>query len=292
MSTYKNMRIGVAHYPVPSEVEPSKKAEWQINKAAELGLGVQQLSVRDNDPDMLKGLRDLAASKDVALESLAAGIWGLIGPDADEARAQLLEAIEIAKHLGCETLRYNYGRGTIETSRFNKDRPLAEHMAFIADNLSEAGKIAADHGMKIAIESFADFKGKEWADIFAAVDRPNVGAMLDTANGITVFCDPNEDVQYLAQYAINAHLKDFKIVEANEPGRVPFLPVGCALGDGHLDTRLAVETLGERSPNADGMHLVIELAWIEVPPDREAAEVRRELFDKSIRYLTDLLETL
>jgi len=288
--SFHNMRIGVvAHYPPPSGIDGWDKQAWLIGNAADLGLGVQQISVTEFDRDRLLSLRQLAESKNVELESIGAGFWDLTGDRAPDAREKLLASIRIADALGCDILRGNHGRGTVALSRFSKEWPCDEHMQFCVDNLREAGRIAADHGMKIAIESNCDFTGREWSEIFSLVDLPNVGAMLDTANGITVFTDPNEDVEHLARHAINMHVKDVALVEAGEPNRVPLRPVGCALGEGIVDIERALALVGEQSPNADGMHVVIEIAWVEVPTDTDRSERLRDLFGSSIEYLRDLV---
>jgi hypothetical protein len=86
------------------------------------------------------------------------------------------------------------------------------------------------------------------------------------------------------------HAKDVALVEANEPNRVPLRPTGCALGRGIVDIARALRLVGERSPHARGMHVAIEIAWVESSPGEDRRELMKDLFAESIAYLGDLVE--
>ena len=287
------MRIGVCpFYPVPPEVEESRRVDWLIERSAELGCTALQPGRVPTDPDDLKRLRELAESKDIELESYAQGIWGLSGTDAKASREQLLQSIKIAKGLGTKLIRTGYGRLNVETSRFNKEVPLAEHLGHLIENLKAAASIVEDHGILLAIENHCDFMGTQMAEVFEAVDSPNVGAALDTANGYTVFCDPMDDARALARFTITTHLKDMKIIDIREPNRIPMIPVGCDLGDGNVGIAEVVRVMAEESPHAEGLHLIIETGWMPPPaPDMPQNQQILGVFHRSIDYLKELLQS-
>jgi len=170
-------------------------------------------------------------------------------------------------------------------------------MAYMVANLKEAARIVEDHGVLLAIENHCDFTGRELAEVFAAVGSTSLGCALDTANGYTVFCDPNDDVQALAPYTITTHMKDMRVVDVRESGffgsgpLFPMLPVGCAVGDGNIDFPRAIKTLVEKSPHAEGLHLIVELGWYPVPEGQTGREVELAQFHRSIDYLNQLLES-
>jgi len=290
MSTRQSMRVGFVgpFYPVPAAIEKDKKCEWQIIRSAELGCTALQVPDLPADPGALKGLRDRAASKNVELESGAGGVFGLVGPKARESRDGLLQSIAIAKTLGCKLIRTGYGHNNIVTSRFNKEIPLAQHLDILVQNLKVAAPIVADNGLILAIENHCDFTGKEMARVFEAVGSPVVGCALDTANGFTVYCDPNDDVQDLARYTMTTHLKDMLMVDFKTPGLIPMVPVGCAVGDGHVDIPATIAAFERDSPWAQGLHLIIELSWERIPEGQSRDEGRLDMFHKSIEYLKKL----
>jgi sugar phosphate isomerase/epimerase len=286
------MRIGVCpFYPIPKEIADADKPFWMLRRSAELGCRAQQLWAYDpNNAEQLSKIRALAAELDIELETYAGGVFELVGPMAKEGQQKLLDSIKVAKQVGAKIIRTGYGRLNVATSRFNKEIPLAQHLDKLAQNLKVAAPIVADNGLLLAIENHCDFTGKELAQVFSAVNSPVVGCALDTANGWTVYCDPNDDVQDLAKWSITTHLKDMKIVDDfKAPSLIPMIPVGCALGDGHVDIPLAVKTLAAKSPWAKGLHLIIELGWERIPEGRNQAELRTEMFHQSIAFLKKLV---
>ncbi|MGH3630165.1 MAG: hypothetical protein ACRDRL_22330, partial [Sciscionella sp.] len=118
------------------------------------------------------------------------------------------------------------------------------------------------------------------------------GAALDTGNGYTVYCDPNDDVEALAQFAFTTHMKDMQMVPSPMRGLIPLVPRGCRLGEGHVDIPRAVQLLASRSPRAVGLHLIVEGGWDTFDPDGPCAhDIRRDVLEDGVRYLTRLIES-
>ena len=121
MDVKKTMRIGCnPFYPTPAEVEEDHQAEWFISRMGELGCGSAQTFGIKNDPELLKRVRDLCQEKDVELDCGAGGVFRLVGSGAAEARAQLLESIQVAKQVGTNIIRTGYGGLNVATSRFGR----------------------------------------------------------------------------------------------------------------------------------------------------------------------------
>jgi sugar phosphate isomerase/epimerase len=292
------MKIGVAGgYPRPAGVGPERALEWLIGEAPRLGIEVVGGSARpvsveqplQYDLDALRRLRDLADSNSVTIEPTIRTPFVLATPDAEDAAADLRANLRASKILGGPVMRTGYGKLTIETSRFNRQVPLAEQLGRLTAHLRQAAAIAADEGVVIAVENHCDFSGRELASVLAAVGSPAVQADLDTGNSLTVFSDPADDLAALAPYTVTTHLKDMAVIQQTQRGLVPFQAVGCALGEGFVDIAETVRVLLTTGPLGDNLPLNIETGWIPVPPGGDSATANREAYAKSIAYLRKLL---
>jgi len=136
--------------------------------------------------------------------------------------------------------------------------------------------------------------------VLAEVGSPYVGCALDTANSCTVFCDPEDDIQDLAPYTATAHMKDMLMVDTCRMKAlhclpftlIPMLPNGVALGEGNVHIVGAIKTPGKWNPHAEGLHLIIETGWIRYGPDDDTQQVLTGIFERSVSYLRDVLQTL
>jgi sugar phosphate isomerase/epimerase len=289
--------VGFIYTPPKNITDPIESLKWHMTKTKELGGGVTQFSPPQKwDQKILEDLKEHMVKTDNELE-LGAPIFGgmtakgsLTGENKEEIRSIIDAQIKAAKFLGVKIMRGAYGKLKVAYTRFNKDYPLKEHRQFLIDNLKEAAEIFEGEGLYFAIENHCDFTGKEFADIFSAVNSKHIGCTLDTANGYTVYCDPNEDVEYLAEYAITTHIKDMLVQDfESQYGLIPFQARGCAVGDGNVDIPRAIELLDQKSPFSNGLHLVIEQGWMNYDniSDREAYD--KECVHKGLKYLQKLL---
>jgi sugar phosphate isomerase/epimerase len=292
------MKLGCVSlaYPPPKGTKPFslEAAKWHMTETQKLGCSVTQINMPPGaDQAFLDEIKEHAEKTGMELE-LGARVIGILGGgdsgDGKEMREGLTASIKAAKFLGVKILRGAYGRLQIKYSRFNKEWPLKEHMQYLIDNLREAAKIFESEGLYYAIENHCDFTGKEFAEIFKAVNSAHIGCTLDTANGFTVFCDPNEDVEYLAEFTVATHLKDMLVQDfKSEYGLPMFQARGCALGDGHVDIPKALKLLDQKSPMRDGLHLVIEQGWMNLDGVEDPIEYNRQCLVKGLDYLRKVL---
>jgi len=290
------MKIGVqgSFYPTPEGMPKKQITAWQIHRLAQLGCTVHQIGfghLSDDDEGELLDIKAYAVSLGVELELTAPGAFGVSGPYADgEAKTRFVKAIEKASVLSMPVVRTGYGRLDVRTSRFNRSMSVREHLDSLVPSLREAGKIAADAGLDLAVENHCDFTGRELVYLLNETNMPNVGAALDTGNGFTVFCDPQDDMEALAPYAFTTHMKDMAVVDMPVRGYIPMIAQGCGLGDGHVDLSLAIDLLAKHSPRAQGLHLLIEPGWMVWDPNRDRLEQEFEYFEKGIIYIKNLLD--
>jgi sugar phosphate isomerase/epimerase len=268
-----------------------------MTKTQELGGGATQYSPpREWDQKTLEDIKEHMAKTDNELE-LGAPIFGtptlpgsLISENKAEIRKIVEGQIKAVKFLDQKILRAAYGKLKAKYTRFNKDYPLKEHIKFVTDNLKEAKKIFEDNGVYLALENHCDFHGKEFAGIFSDVNSKHIGCTLDTANGFTVYCDPNEDMEYLAPFAVSTHIKDMLVQDfTSDYGLIPFQARGSAVGDGSVNIPHILDLLDQKSPFSKGLHIVIEQGWMNYDnvTDKEAYD--KECVHKGLKYLKGLL---
>jgi len=284
--------IGFIYTPPENITDPLEYLKWQTNAVANMGANILHVSspMPESEAD-LKALKEHIDSIGVELELGNRRIFELTSDNAKEAREDVIKSIKLAHYFGGNIIRTGYGRLTQKYTRFNKAYPVNEHMQFVVDNLKEAAKIFESEGAYFALENHCDFMGKQFADIFSRVNSKHVGCALDTANGYTVYCDPDEDVEYLAEFAITTHMKDMAVVDfdSGEDGLIPFQARGCAVGDGNVNIPRAIDLLEQKSPHANGLHLIIEQGWFgyEKGVDRKMQDKRA--VEKGMKYLQGLL---
>ena len=228
-----------------------------LGLAAELGLeGVlfelsPFRSFRDAD---LRKIRDTAEAKGLYLEFGMGSIlhWH---PMAEKGRQLLAEAgydtsvseaqividhLQIAKKLGSPILRCVVGNFLT--------RDEGHDMTALADQavaiLREACRAAEDLGMKIAVETHADFTVREHASILARVNSPAFGFTVDCANLAFDLDHPLRLAGIVAPYALTTHYKNYRIIRTREGLALE----NCALGDGEIDIVAIAELLAKHNP--------------------------------------------
>jgi len=292
----KTMRTGVMgpFWPTPPNLTtPIEKCTYLVKTTHELGCSCIHLSMIEHTPEFLEPFAQVLKELDMKIDGPARGAFELV--NNKEARDTLATSCRSVKTLGSNIVRGGYGTLRLEKSRFNKNIAIADHLKILENNLKEAAKIMEAEDCYLAIENHCDFKGDELASVLEAVGSKRVGCALDTANGWTVFCDPEDEIKALAKYAITTHVKDMKILQQNIPSRIPFYPIGCVLGEGFVRLKDAIVRLAEESPFANGLNLIIELGWMEYgssPNGEQRDALQVDVFKRSLKNLDAMLEEL
>jgi len=294
--------------------------KWTIEECRRIGARAfslfPNLIPKELTPETLSEMKGIADENDISLILYPFTTWGLAGmpmrvaplmlgkamgaegpddaPNAAIARKGVEKTVMMAKALGAEILCSGYGQSTVATSRWNKQFPFAEQKKFIVANLKVMAEILEGTGLTFAYENHCDFNGREIASMIEEVDSPAVRAMYDFGNGAVACCDPMEDLQYLAPYAVAAHFKDFAVVD--NPLRtklypdMPLVYAGCYLGDGIIDFDAILKGLIEKAPKPQGMMLLAEPAF-KLPTNDAERDDRVEYNRKiSRQYVAKMLE--
>ena len=127
--------------------------------------------------------------------------------------------------------------------------------------------------------------------MFEMVGSKSVGCALDSANSYTVFSDPIDDAVRLAPWTISTHMKDMIMIQDNtDYNAIPFRPVGCACGEGHVRIDKVLDILAEDCPCAEGLPIIIETGWVPAHPYWPREKWINHVFELSIDYLKEQLE--
>ncbi len=240
---------------------------------------------------------------DGVLERLDAGFLQEVGAAAREAglyleynfsmdrggfgigiQHDLNAAIQTAGHLGADIVKVGMELRRprpVAASRFHPG--VIEQMAQVADLLTAAVPLAADRGIRLAVENHCDSFSEEILWLLDRVDSPVVGACIDTVNALHVTEDPMTAIERLAPRAFTNHFRDDRI----EFQRWGFKLVGAAVGEGDIDMHRAY-TLFRDCSSMDRINIETEL---ETPLDdmRSAMEMELDAIRRSVRYCREVL---
>jgi sugar phosphate isomerase/epimerase len=191
----------------------------------------------------------------------------------------LAEALETARHLGADVVKVGMDLARprpFAGSRFHPQvmQPLKQ----VASRLTAAAPMAADYGIRLAVENHCDSFSEEILWLLDRVDHPVVGACIDTVNGLHVTEDPMVAIENLAPRAFTNHFRDDRI----EFKRWGFKLVGVAVGEGDIDMRRAYEIFRTRS-SMDRINIETEL---DTPLDdmQAALDMEIDAIRRSVHY--------
>ena len=224
-----------------------------IAKVRALGLDSFQI-----DPMHLAS-RSRAHLAEVRVAAAEAGLFlehGAIGLDP----AQLRRELNVCVQLGSPVLRTFAG--------FNRHDPRTKVSAEIrraVANLRKIRPVAADLGVKIAVENHGDLTTDELLQVIRAVDSPWVGICLDVGNPMLTLEQPLPAVEKMIAHAFTTHVKDYALEQTNYGAKIN----GVALGDGCIDLSAVIKVIRRRSALD---RIILEIP-VEARPGASAREV-------------------
>lgn len=130
---------------------------------------------------------------------------GLEGGKNPTEFADLIRALGHARAIGAPVMRIV---GSSLMFRFEDHQ---EQIRRLVLQLREAVRIAADHGIKLAIENHIDFTAKEILQLIEEVGSPHLGVNFDTGNFARLLDDPIKGMELLAKHTLTTHIKDLRI---------------------------------------------------------------------------------
>ena len=251
-----------------------------------VGLGLDGLHLDDGvlesfEPAYLKEVASAASEKGLYLEynfSMDFGNQG-IGIQHD-----LHEAIATAQLIGAEIVKVSMDLvrpRPVAATRFHPD--IVDQMTSFADQLKDAAPAANEAGVRIAVENHCDSFSEEILWLLDQVNRPEVGACIDTVNALMVMEDPMQAIANLAPRAFTNHFRDDKIVFQ----RYGFKLTGTAVGEGDVDMRRAYELIRDAGLT-NRINIETEM---EIPVDDKETALREEMdtIKRSIRFCREEL---
>jgi sugar phosphate isomerase/epimerase len=271
------VKTGFIGYPVPADVPPERHVHWLIDRARTLEVDVLHAMLPSLEPGYLDDVRSSLDAAGLEFETSASADYAADPASVRDELKEVERVLDAARRLRIPIVR------TVANNRQHTrftDPPVERQLENYATNLKRLVPAAEANGVVIAVENHCDYRGHEIARVIETVDSRCVRAALDTGNAYTVFDEPVNDARNLARLSVTTHLKDMKIVRVGVPSEVPYKPVGCALGEGHVDLDECMRILADQAPDPKSLRLIIEINWA---PGGSTAE----LFDRSVAYLKE-----
>jgi sugar phosphate isomerase/epimerase len=128
---------------------------------------------------------------------------GLDGGRQYGAEVDLARWIDAAARLGHPVLRITAG-----SPASRGDEPAAVLVERLVGPMRRAADHALSRGVRLALENHGDLRAADILDLFARVDRPNLGVCLDNVNLIRVGDDMLAGTRALAGLTLLVQLKD------------------------------------------------------------------------------------
>jgi len=233
--------------------------------------GVQGVQICDNiHPERLAGP---GSDRQRVESAIARGRFVELG--AGSAEPEYLEALlGLSKDFGADVLRL-----VMTVHRDERGRPDRTQLQTAERHLRETLPTARRLGVRLAIENHWELPAAELRALLRRIDDEYLGICLDTANPACGGEDPLETVKLLAPYAINVHLKDYRITRNLNSDPAGYRIIGVAFGEGWLPTEQVVEVLRSQSP-AESYHVELFLDRARTAEEtvaRERDAVRRSV---------------
>lgn len=234
---YGETRPGERPFPAPWPLEPSPA----IAHAQALGVDALFLETCYLPAPEVFDENLAAAAAPVRLGFSWGHPWpagqfhGLDGGRQPGAEVDLERWIAAAARLGHPFLRITAG-----SPASRGDEPAQILVERLVGPMRRAADRAAELGVRLALENHGDLRAGDILDLFARVDRPNLGVCLDNVNLVRVGDDMLAGTRALAPHALLVQLKDHPPGDPTVPGG----PVCTALGEGIAPLEEVLAILG------------------------------------------------
>lgn len=215
--------------------QPDPGVRWTtldfIRRAAELGVdgvSLESCFLERLDPGYLGELK--AVLDERRLERVFA--WGhpngLEAGRNVEAWKSMNALIPRARCLGAQVMRI------VASSLAYRFEPHQPQLDAIVAMLRESVRIAADHGVILAIENHIDYTSEEIYQVLERVGSESLKVNFDTGNTLRVMEDPVKAARRLGHFTVATHTKDVAACRHVAPEEWYFfssVPVGTGLID-------------------------------------------------------------
>ncbi|MEI6713544.1 MAG: sugar phosphate isomerase/epimerase family protein [Verrucomicrobiota bacterium] len=185
---------------------------------------------------------------------------GLEGGKNEAAYDEMIEHIAHAKAIGATVMR------VVGSSLRFRSEPHAPQLEKLTRMFSNAAAIAAQAGVKLALENHIDYNSDEILQLLKDVNSPYLGVNFDSGNFLRVLDDPVEAMRKLAPHVLATHIKDLRPVKGVPADAWHFF--SCVpTGDGLIQNEELARIL---SQNGYQGFLAVEIDFLH--PDYEGRE--------------------
>jgi sugar phosphate isomerase/epimerase len=153
---------------------------------------------------------------------------GLEGGRNQQAWRQMNALIPKAVCIGARIMRI------VASSLMFRFEPHGPQIEAVVGMLNESAKIAADHGVVLALENHIDYTSAEILEILERVGSDALKVNFDTGNTLRMMEDPVAAARRLGPYTVATHTKDVEACRHVRPEEWYFfssVPVGTGLID-------------------------------------------------------------
>ena len=280
------MKVGIDSYSYhryfgeiyPNQTDPGRRISYMdyLKTAIDLevdGVSMETCFFESIDESYLGEMKDLI--QEGGFESVIA--WGhpdgLEGGNKPEELEDLKRYIPVCETLGADVLR------VVGSSLAFRNEPHGPQIKKLIELFREPAKMAADRGVKLAIENHFDFTTDEIGEIVEGVGTEHFGITFDTGNALRIGDDPVEFAEKLGDYIIATHTKDVAPLYGGNP-KDWFFFACVPVGKGVVDMPGIAKTLLKKGYK--GM-FAIEIDYLHTDYKDEFPAV-----EESVEYLRSL----
>ena len=148
----------------------------------------------------------------------------------------MIASFDKAARIGANVMR------VVGSSLMFRNEPHGPQIERLTAMFREAVKVAADYGIKLAVENHIDFTSREMVQLLDAVDSEFLG--INTGNFIRLLDDPIQGMNQLASRVYATHIKDLKI-QRGEPASEWYFFSSTPVGEGVVDNQKLVKRLAD-----------------------------------------------
>lgn len=234
------MKIGIDSYcyhrffgeVYPQQSVPGKRMSLEdfIERARELGadgVSLESCYIR-TAADYLAGMREILDRANLDRVWAWGHPDGLEGGTNGRACDDMLANFEHAKNIGAKVMR------VVGSSLRFRHQPHEPQIERLSRMFSDAVPVAAQYGIRMAVENHIDFTADEMLRLLTNVNSPYLGMNFDTGNFVRLLDDPVKAMEKLAKYVLATHIKDLK-VQRGAPADEWYFFCSAPVGDGIVD---------------------------------------------------------
>jgi 3-oxoisoapionate decarboxylase len=245
------MKVGIDSYCYhryfgeiyPDQQDPGTRWTFQdfVRRSVELGVdgvSLESCFFESLEPAYLTAIKEALDAH--GLERVLA--WG--HPDGleaggnEQAWREMNDLIPKARFMGADIMRI------VASSLMFRFEPHGPQIDAIVRMLRESVRIAADHGVVLAIENHIDYTSAEILEILERVDSESLKVNFDTGNTLRMMEDPVAAARRLGPYTVATHTKDLDACRHVAPEQWYFFS-SVPVGTGLIDMPGVVRALGE-----------------------------------------------